>query len=67
MLTCMVSADRTEYVRLRLPMQACIKLTLLKEVSFAFLAKPPNGSSTKSWQTGYRHWSIVFPCGHVEV
>jgi hypothetical protein len=25
-LTCMVYADRTEYVRLRLPMQACIKL-----------------------------------------
>ena len=67
MLTCMVYADRTEYVRLRLQMQACIKLTRLKEVSFAFLAKPPNGSSTKSWQTSYRHWSIVFPCGHVEV
>jgi hypothetical protein len=66
-LTCMVYADRTEYVRLRLPMQACIKLMYLKEVSFAFLAKPPNGFSTKPGQTSYRHWSILFPCRHVEV
>jgi hypothetical protein len=50
-----------------LPMQACIKLTPSKKVSFAFLAKPPNGFSTKSWQISYRHWSIVFPRGHVEV
>jgi hypothetical protein len=48
-------------------MQACIMLTHLQEVSFAFLAKPPNGFSTESWQTGYCDWSIIFPCGHAEV